>query len=295
MLVARTLPDLRAACASLRATHGSLGFVPTMGALHEGHRALVRASVASGAATVASIFVNPLQFAPTEDLSRYPRDEAGDLAALEAEGCDLAWLPAVATMYPPDDATTVIVTGPAERWEGDARPGHFRGVATVCARLFGQVRPDRAYFGEKDWQQLQVVKRMVADLLLPLEIIGIETVREADGLAMSSRNRFLTSAERTVAPMLHTTLLGLVRTLGRRNPVEESRKPVGESRNPVEESLGIGRQKLLDLGFDVNYLALVDGPSLTPIGGVQAGCRLIAAAKLGTVRLLDNVAVTGAG
>jgi pantoate--beta-alanine ligase len=281
MLLARTLPDLRAACASLRATRGALGFVPTMGALHEGHRALVRASVASGAATVASIFVNPLQFAPTEDLSRYPRDEAGDLAALEAEGCDLAWLPDVATMYPPDDATTVTVAGPAERWEGDARPGHFRGVATVCARLFGQVRPDRAYFGEKDWQQLQVVKRMVADLLLPLEIVGIETVREADGLAMSSRNRFLTQAERAVAPELYTILREMVRRLGKREP--------------VDESFDLGRKGLRDLGFDVNYLALVDGPSLSPIGAVRAGCRLIAAARLGTVRLLDNVPVTGAG
>ena len=169
MLIARTLPDLRAACARLRHDAGGLALVPTMGALHEGHRTLVRAGVASGAATVASIFVNPLQFGPNEDLSRYPRDEAGDLAALEAEGCALAWLPDVATMYPAGEATTIAVEGPAKGWEGDARPGHFRGVATVCAKLFGQVRPDRAYFGEKDWQQLQVVTRMVADLLLPLE------------------------------------------------------------------------------------------------------------------------------
>ena len=137
-----------------------------------------------------------MQFGANEDLSRYPRDEAGDLAALREEGCALVWLPDVATMYPAGEATTIEVAGPAERWEGAARPGHFRGVATVCAKLFGQVRPDRAYFGEKDWQQLQVVKRMVADLLLPLEIVGIETVREADGLAMSSRNRFLSAGER---------------------------------------------------------------------------------------------------
>src|ERR1700733_12910426 len=182
MLIARTLPDLRAACARLRHDAGGLALVPTMGALHEGHRTLVRAGVASGAATVASIFVNPLQFGPNEDLSRYPRDEAGDLAALEAEGCALAWLPDVATMYPSGEATTIEGTGPAERWEGDARPGHFRGVATVCAKLFGQVRPDRAYFGEKDWQQLQVVKRIVADLLLPLGLVGVGTGREADGL-----------------------------------------------------------------------------------------------------------------
>ena len=206
MLVARTLADLRAACADLRRGAGALALVPTMGALHQGHRALVRTAVASGAAPVASIFVNPLQFAANEDLTRYPRDEAGDLEALRDEGCALAWLPDVATMYPGDEATTITVGGPARRWEGAARPGHFRGVATVCAKLFGQVRPDRAYFGEKDWQQLQVVKRMVADLLLPLGIIGVETVREADGLAMSSRNRFLSPEQRIRAPMLAAAL-----------------------------------------------------------------------------------------
>src|ERR1700721_1223007 len=173
MLIARTLPDLRAACAPLRRHADALALVPTMGALHEGHRTLVRAGVTSGAATVASIFVNPLQFGPNEDLSRYPRDEAGDLAALQASGCALAWLPDVATMYPAGDATTIVLTGPAERWEGESRPGHFRGVATVCTKLFGQVRPDRAYFGEKDWQQLQVVRRMVLDILLPLEIVAV--------------------------------------------------------------------------------------------------------------------------
>ncbi len=206
MLIARTLPELRAACAHLRRSSDALAFVPTMGALHDGHRALVTAGVASGAATVASIFVNPLQFGPNEDLSRYPRDEQGDLETLEATGCALVWLPDVTTMYPANAATTIVVTGPAERWEGDARPGHFRGVATVCAKLFGQVRPDQAYFGEKDWQQLQVVRRMAADLLLPLEIVGVETVREPDGLAMSSRNRFLSPADRALAPLLAQVL-----------------------------------------------------------------------------------------
>src|ERR1700712_2018341 len=246
MLIVRTLPELRAACAELRRSAGSLALVPTMGALHEGHRTLVRSGVSSGAATVTSIFVNPLQFAPTEDLSRYPRDEAGDLAALEAEGCALAWLPDVATMYPPGEATAVVVGGPAERWEGDARPGHFRGVATVCAKLFGQVRPDRVYFGEKDWQQLQVVTRMVSDLLLPLEIIGVETVREADGLAMSSRNRFLSAQERAVAPALYATLGGAVRAM------------VGGT--AVANALGAAGDALGAAGFGVDYLALVDGP-----------------------------------
>ena len=215
MLIARTLPDLQAACVRFRSTADALALVATMGALHAGHLTLVRRAIASGAAAVASIFVNPLQFGPNEDLSQYPREEADDLAALEAAGCALVWLPDVATMYPPGEATTVVVGGPAERWEGDARPGHFRGVATVCAKLFGQVRPDRTYFGEKDWQQLQVVKRMVSDLLLPLEIVGVETVREADGLAMSSRNRFLTPAERAVAPRLYATLQRTARGISR--------------------------------------------------------------------------------
>lgn len=277
MLIARTLSELRSACARLRVSAGSLALVPTMGALHAGHRALVRAGVASGAATVASIFVNPLQFGPNEDLARYPRDEAGDLTALEAEGCALAWLPDVATMYPSGEATTIVPTGPAERWEGNARPGHFRGVATVCAKLFGQVRPDRAYFGEKDWQQLQVVKRMVADLLLPLEIVGIETVREADGLALSSRNRFLTPEERLVAPALVQTMRGVAAKLR-----------AGAQAEPV---LAEATAELNAKGFAVNYLALVDGPTLAPIDRDAPAARLIAAAKLGTVRLLDNIPV----
>jgi pantoate--beta-alanine ligase len=276
MLLARTLPELRAACAGLRRQSDALALVPTMGALHEGHRALVRAGVASGAATVVSIFVNPLQFGPNEDLTRYPRDEAGDLAALQAEGCALVWLPDVATMYPADEATMITVAGPAEQWEGAVRPGHFRGVATVCAKLFGQVRPDRAYFGEKDWQQLQVVKRMVADLLLPLEIIGVETVREADGLAMSSRNRFLTAEDRGKAPMLIAALRAAA-----------ARLTAGE---PSAAALADARSALERQGFAVNYFALIDGDSLIPVEHAAPGTRLIAAAKLGTVRLLDNIA-----
>jgi pantoate--beta-alanine ligase len=275
MLVARTLSDLRTACAHLRRQSDGVALVPTMGALHAGHRALVRAAVTSGAATVASIFVNPLQFGPNDDLSRYPRNEAGDLAALEAEGCALAWLPDVTTMYPPGEATTITVAGPAERWEGAARPGHFRGVATVCAKLFGQVRPDRAYFGEKDWQQLQIVKQMVRDLLLPLEIVGIETVREADGLAMSSRNQFLSAEERSVAPVL----IEVLRAAAERLLTDGN----------TGELLSGSTRLLADRGFSVDYVALVDGPTLVSIDRAAPEARLIAAAKLGSVRLLDNV------
>ena len=277
MLIARTLPDLRDACARLRRSTDTLALVPTMGALHEGHRTLVRTGVAAGAAVAASIFVNPLQFGANEDLSRYPRDEEGDLAALEAEGCALAWLPDVQTMYPPGEATTIVVTGPAERWEGDARPGHFRGVATVCAKLFGQVRPDFAYFGEKDWQQLQVVKRMVADLLLPLSIVGVGTVRESDGLAMSSRNRFLTAEERARAPALYAVLRSMAGALA-----------AGEA---VANVLAKAADELSQRGFGIDYLALVEGAGLAPIDTLQPDARLIAAARLGSVRLLDNTGI----
>ncbi len=276
MLIARTLADLRAAAARLRAEAGSLALVPTMGALHEGHGALVTAAVDSGAATVASIFVNPLQFGPTEDLARYPRDEAGDLARLEAWGCRLVWLPDVATMYPPDGATAIVPAGPAEGWEGEARPGHFRGVATVVAKLFGQVGAEAAYFGEKDWQQLQVVRRMAADLHLPVTVVGIPTVREADGLALSSRNRYLTEAERARAPVLHAALRRTAAALGQ-----------GAAADPV---LAAEREALERDGFAVDYLALVDGPSLQAVAALRPGARLIVAARLGAVRLIDNLA-----
>jgi pantoate--beta-alanine ligase len=276
MLIARTLAELRAGCTELRATRGALALVPTMGALHNGHRALVRAAVENGAAIATSIFVNPLQFGASEDLSRYPRDEPSDLEILRAAGCHLVWLPHVSAMYPPDDVTTVDVAGPAEMWEGTARPGHFRGVATVCAKLFGQVRPDRAYFGEKDWQQLQVVTRMVADLHLPLEIIGVPTVRESDGLALSSRNRFLDSDQRQIAPRLYAALMTAVETLVKGAP--------------VDDALATARHTIEAAGLSVEYLALVDGPTLQPLQTLHRPARLVVAARLGSVRLIDNVA-----
>ncbi len=272
---ARTIAELLAGCRALRQQCGALALVPTMGALHDGHRALVREAAASAAAVVASIFVNPLQFAADEDLSRYPHDETGDLAALEASGCQLVWLPDVATMYPAGDATTIDVAGPAEQWEGTARPRHFRGVATVCAKLFGQVRPDRAYFGEKDWQQLQVVRRMVADLHLPLDIIGVPTVRAPDGLALSSRNRFLTEHDRATAPLLHGVLSALARVL--------------TTGTQADVALADAHAELSNAGFAIDYLALVDGVTMQTLQMAQPGSRLIAAARLGSVRLIDNL------
>jgi pantoate--beta-alanine ligase len=278
MIVARNEADLTAALAALRKRVRSVGFVPTMGALHAGHLALAEAARAADGGVVASIFVNPLQFAPTDDFDRYPRDEAGDLAMLEAAGCAVAWLPDVATMYPPDSATRVEVGGPAEGFEGAHRPGHFRGVATVVARLFGQVRPDHAYFGEKDWQQVQVVRRMVADLRLPVSVVPVPTVRETDGLAMSSRNRYLAPAERALAPALHRTMVEVARAMS-----------AGE---PVAATLDAATAHLREIGFAPDYLALVDGPTLSVLDAPRPGDRLIAAARLGAVRLLDNVPVS---
>ncbi|MSO91677.1 MAG: pantoate--beta-alanine ligase [Acetobacteraceae bacterium] len=273
MIVVRTLAELDAACDGLRARYGKLALVPTMGALHAGHRALVDAAVTSGAATATSIFVNPLQFAANEDLANYPRDEAGDLASLRAAGNHLVWIPDVATMYPSDNVTLVDVSGPpAERWEAEHRPGHFRGMATVVTKLFGQVRPDAAYFGEKDWQQLQVVRRFVADLHLRLEIVGIATVREADGLALSSRNRFLTPQDRPTAAQLNRTIRAAA------------------AAPDVPLALAWARQQLTAARFNVDYLALVDGPTLAPLDRIVSGARIIAAAQLGRVRLIDNIA-----
>jgi pantoate--beta-alanine ligase len=277
MQAARTLAELHAACAGLRASGRGLALVPTMGALHAGHLSLVERALARGTACITSIFVNPLQFGPGEDLARYPRDEAGDLAALEAAGCHLAWFPDVSVMYPAGDSSAIEVAGPAQRWESAARPGHFRGVATVCAKLFGQVGADLAFFGEKDWQQLQVVSRMVKDLHLPTRIVGVPTVREPDGLALSSRNRFLTEPQREAAPVLFAVLRELAERLG------GSALAAG----PLEE----GRRALEAAGMEPDYLALVDATTLEPIAAAGAPARLIAAARLGSVRLLDNVPV----
>jgi pantoate--beta-alanine ligase len=273
MIIARTLPQLRHSVAQ----RGEVGLVPTMGALHAGHLALVAAAKAAGRPVVASIFINPTQFLPGEDFVTYPRDEEGDLAALEAAGCDIVWLPELATMYPPGDATRVRVDTLSSIWEGAVRPGHFEGVATVVAKLFGQVRPVAAYFGEKDWQQVQLVRRMATDLALGVEIVPVPTVREADGLALSSRNRFLTSDERTRAAILPATLTEVAGRLAR-----------GDEVGP---SLQAGEAALRAAGLAPDYLALVQAETLAPLTELAAPARLICAARLGKVRLLDNFPV----
>ena len=227
-------------------------------------------------AVAVSIFVNPLQFGPKEDLARYPRDEAGDLEKLRGAGCDLVWMPAVEVMYPPGAATVIEVGGPSEGFEGTARPGHFRGVATVCTKLFQQTGAEAAVFGEKDWQQLQVVRRVVSDLDMPVRIVGHPTVREEDGLAFSSRNAGLLPEERALAPLLAREMREAIAAM-----------EGGAAPEPV---LDAARARLRAAGFAPDYLALVEPETLRPwpVGGAGEA-RLLAAARLGDVRLLDNM------
>ncbi|RKK03948.1 pantoate--beta-alanine ligase [Pseudoroseomonas wenyumeiae] len=276
MKIARNLSELNEALASLRSGGRRIGLVPTMGALHHGHLSLVEEARRHADAVAVSIFVNPLQFNPNEDLSRYPRDEAGDLRKLEGAGCDLVWLPPVEVMYPPGAATVIEVGGPSAGFEGAARPGHFRGVATVCAKLFNQTGADVAVFGEKDWQQLQVVGRMVADLDLRVRIVGHSTVREADGLAFSSRNIRLSPAERALTPVLARRMRDAIAAMA--------------AGAPPEDTLAAATAALRADGFTPDYLALVEPTSMSPWPAGQAGeARLLAAARLGEVRLLDNM------
>ena len=258
-----------------------IALVPTMGALHAGHMALVEAAKAEADRVVASIFVNPLQFGPSEDLDRYPRQEAEDAELLAHHGCDLLWLPTADQLYPPGFSTTVSVAGVSERWDGASRPSHFAGVATVVAKLLTAVRPDLAFFGEKDFQQLAVIRRMEADLGLGVEIRGVPTVRDADGLALSSRNAYLSPDERARAVSLPQAL-------------EQAREAIlgGE---PVEAALGDAKCKLVDAGFNrIDYVALVDAATLEPLQAASGEMRLIAAAVIGTTRLIDNIRVVSA-
>lgn len=273
MIIARTLEELHTAREAL----GPVGLVPTMGALHEGHLALVAAALAQGQPVAASIFVNPTQFGPKDDFAHYPRDEEGDLAKLKAAGCALAWLPSVETMYPPHGATAIQVNGPAVQWEGAARPGHFSGVATVVAKLFGQIHPSAAYFGEKDWQQVQVVSRMVADLHLPVRVTPVPTVRDEDGLAKSSRNTYLSAAERKAAPALYAALTHAAHEI--------------VTGKDVAAALHQARHATALAGMVPDYIALVHAETLEPLPQFAHPARLIAAAKLGHVRLLDNIPV----
>jgi pantoate--beta-alanine ligase len=278
MQIIRTIGDLDPALLPWREAGQTIALVPTMGALHAGHMALIEAAKNEADHVVASIFVNPLQFGPTEDLDRYPRQEAEDAALLEHHGCDLLWMPTASQLYPPGFATTVSVSGVSERWDGAARPGHFAGVATVVAKLFTAARPDLAFFGEKDFQQLAVIRRMAADLGLGVAIRGVPTVRDADGLALSSRNAYLTTDERARALMLPQSL-------------EQAREAILGGK-PVEVALDNAKRKLSSAGFGrIDYFALVDSATLEPLDAPSGEMRLIAAATIGTTRLIDNISV----
>ncbi len=273
------MADLGVALRHLRGPSATLALVPTMGALHDGHLALIDEAKRRADRVAATIFVNPLQFNDPKDLERYPRQEEADLARLEAAGCDLVWLPTPDQLYPPGFATNISVRGVSERWEGEHRPGHFDGVATVVAKLLLAVRPDLAIFGEKDWQQLAVIRRVEADLGLGVAILGHPTVREADGLAMSSRNALLTADERRRAVALPEAMSEAARRILRG----------GE----VSAALHEAQRQLRAAGFsEVDYLALVDGDSLEPLERQGENMRMLAAARLGKVRLIDNIAVT---
>jgi pantoate--beta-alanine ligase len=275
--VVTTVAALRERVASWRADAQRVGLVPTMGALHEGHLALVRETGKRCGRTVVSIFVNPAQFAPHEDFDRYPRTLEQDLAKL-GDAADLVFAPSVAEMYPDGFATKIEVSGPALGLETDYRPHFFAGVATVVAKLLIAATPDMAMFGEKDYQQLLVVRRLARDLALPIEIAGGEIVREADGLAMSSRNAYLNPRERAIAGKLNGVLKDVARHVRAGRDVRE-----------VERSAA---GALLEGGFDgVDYIAVRDALSLAPVSDVRASARVLAAVRVGKTRLIDNMAI----
>jgi pantoate--beta-alanine ligase len=269
---------LRAFVRECRVAGEKVALVPTMGALHAGHLELVRVARRHAQRVIVSIFVNPTQFGPNEDFTRYPRDTQGDLAKLAEAGADAVFLPTVEVMYPPSFSTTVTVAGVSEGLCGAFRPGHFAGVATVVAKLLLQALPEVALFGEKDYQQLKVIERMARDLDIPVAIVGVATVREADGLAMSSRNAYLTPAERQVAPRL----VGVLREIAERLTAGEGAAPL----------LVAGMAELTAAGFvPVQYLAFCDAETLAPLERADRPGRLLVAAYLGRTRLIDNIPV----
>jgi pantoate--beta-alanine ligase len=279
--IVRTVSDLRARVRAWRADGMRIALVPTMGALHAGHLSLIARARTAATRVVASVFVNPTQFGPAEDFATYPRDEAADAAMLGAAGCDLMYAPTIESVYPAGFATRVSVEGLTDSMEGAARPGHFTGVATVVAKLLIQGAPDIAVFGEKDFQQLAVIRRLVADLDLPVEIIAAPIVRAQDGLALSSRNAYLTPEQRQAAPGLHRALTTAAAAMAAGQAVDAAEKAAVTA--------------ILEAGYDaVDYVETRDPVSLARVGPgpLTAPARLLAVARFGRTRLLDNVAVT---
>ena len=273
MRTVKTTAQLRAAVSAWHKAGETVALVPTMGALHAGHLALLAAGRAAAGRTVVSIFVNPAQFGPTEDFARYPRRHAADAAMLAEAGCDLLFAPATQDIYPPGFATVVRVGGLGDVLDGASRPGHFDGVATVVARLLSLACADVAVFGEKDWQQLQIVRRLTTDLALHTAIVGVPTMRDPDGLALSSRNQYLSADERAVAPLLHAALV----------------EAAEGARHERPDALTVARARFDGANFRLDYLMLCDAETLAPT--VRPPGRLLAAAWLGNTRLIDNVAV----
>jgi pantoate--beta-alanine ligase len=276
--IVRTADELRSTIAKWRKGGETVALAPTMGSIHAGHLSLIGVAKEHNSRVVTSIFVNPTQFGPKEDFKRYPRDEKGDVEKLAAAGTDLVYAPSVEEMYPKSSSTSVKVTNLSDDLCGGARPQHFEGVATIVTKLLMQAAPDIAIFGEKDYQQLIVIKSLVRDLFIPVEIVGAPIVREEDGLAMSSRNIYLSPSERKVAPMLHQVLSKIAADLA-------------EGRG-CDDASGSGRFKLEAAGFRVNYVAVRDAATLDPLSGpVRSPGRVLAAAYLGATRLIDNMAV----
>ena len=276
MQILSGIPAIRAALRDLR-VRGSVGFVPTMGALHAGHRSLMQSARSQCAVAVASIFVNPTQFAPNEDFGRYPRTLDQDCQMLEAEGVDLVFTPTADEMYPPGASTFVEVPGVSGRLDGASRPGHFRGVATIVAKLFHIVQPDFAFFGQKDAAQVAVLRRMIRDLILPVEMVVSPTVREPDGLAMSSRNRYL-------SPIEHQQALSLYRALTAAQALAQS----GEHRAAIL-SQAITASLRSESAVRADYIAVVDPDTLLPLEDTRSGALLAVAAYVGSTRLIDNI------
>jgi pantoate--beta-alanine ligase len=278
LITATGLGPLREVVGRARAARKSIGLVPTMGALHEGHLSLARRARRECGFTVVSIFVNPLQFGASEDLARYPRRPEEDAAMLADEGVDLLFRPDAAAMYPPDFSTEVDVRGVSDGGEGAVRPGHFRGVATVVAKLFLQVAPDVAYFGRKDLQQFAVIRRMTRDLDFPLRLVVGETVREPDGLALSSRNAYLSPEERKLAALFPKALFA-------------ARDRAGAGETDARRLGNATRAELERAGFAVDYAEVVDPESMRPLDRVTPGAALAAAVRVGKTRLIDNVSL----
>jgi pantoate--beta-alanine ligase len=279
MRIVKSVAEMQTVCKELRAGGVLLGFVPTMGALHEGHLSLVRRAKAECGVVVASIFVNPLQFAPGEDFAQYPRTFEQDCARLEAEGVEVLFAPEAAEMYPAGAVTTVTVAGIGDRLDGASRPGHFTGVATVVAKLFHVVGPGRGYFGKKDAVQLAVLRQMVRDLNFDMELVGCEIVRDADGLALSSRNQYLSEVERGQGLVLHRALVAMERA-----------SAGGERESAALLRVGMGVLQD-EAGVRVDYLVVVDANTMLPVERVEAGTLVAVAGWVGKTRLIDNFLV----